>query len=104
MNIPEKAAESAESEKKRYKPIPHYNPMLHEDFSMYERPTYIRDLSLFDSDEVMLERGNVIHFYECKFSEPKKIGGDAIDVEITAEEDLSDDAAEEEDSEENSEI
>lgn len=92
MNMTEQASAPDENEKKSYKPLPHYDPMLHEDFSMYERPTYIRDLTLFDNNEVMLNRGNVIHFYECNTLKPKKIGGDAIDVEITSEEDITDSA------------
>ena len=92
MDIKERAGAPEENEKKQYKPLPHYDPMLHEDFSMYDHPTYVRDLSLFDNNEVMLNRGNVIHFYECKTLKPKKIGGDAIDVEITSEEDLPDGA------------
>lgn len=70
---------------KHYTPILPYDSTLHEDFSMYDRPVYTRDLSLFDNNERMMNRGNVIHFFECKKVAPRKVGGDIIDAEISEE-------------------
>ncbi len=75
-----------------YTPILPYDVTAHEDFYMYDHFPYTRDLSLFDNNERMMNRGNVIHFYTCKMAEPKKIGGDVVDSEITAEEDIPLDA------------
>ena len=62
---------------KKYTPIQPFNIMIGEDFSMYENPTYHRDLTLFDQDEVKMERGNVISQFRCNFEKPRMIGGDA---------------------------
>ena len=75
-----------------YTPILPYDVTAHEDFYMYDHFAYTRDLSLFDSNERMMNRGNIIHFYTCKMGEPKKIGGDVVDSEITAEEEIVPDA------------
>lgn len=81
-------ADTPSGNAKGYTPILPYDVTAHEDFYMYDHATYVRDLSLFDNNERMMNRGNVIHFYNCKFGEPKKIGGDVVDSEIMSEEEV----------------
>ena len=50
---------------KNYTPIQPFNIMIGE------------DLTLFDQDEVKMERGNVISQFRCNFEKPRMIGGDA---------------------------
>lgn len=81
-------ADELSGKEHNYTPILPYDITAHENFSMYDNFAYVRDITLFDNNERMMNRGNVIHFYDCKFVEPKKIGGDVVDSEIMAEEDL----------------
>lgn len=81
-----------EKKEKKYTPIQPYDRTLFEDHSMYNNPHYTRDLSLFDNNEVMMNRGNMIHNYQTKMVEPRKVGGDVIDVEASAEYDVTDEA------------
>ena len=83
-----------EVEKKGFTPVSHFNAMPYEDFSMYDKATYVRDLSLFDKNEVMMNRGNIIRYFNCKDVKPKKVGGDIIDAEISHEEDITEESEE----------
>ncbi len=85
---------AVEVEKKGFTPVSHFNAMPYEDFAMYDRATYVRDLSLFDNNEVMMNRGNIIRYYDCKAAKPKKVGGDIIDAEISHEEDITEESEE----------
>lgn len=82
-------ADSSAGKERAFTPILPFDVTAHEDFSMYDRFPYVRDITLFDNNIRMMNRGNVIHYVTCTFGEPKKIGGDVVDSEITAEEDLT---------------
>ncbi|MBQ9120248.1 MAG: hypothetical protein IJY09_09395 [Lachnospiraceae bacterium] len=65
-----------DTNKTKYSPILPFDVTVGEDFSMYQHTTYHRDISMFDNDEQMMERGNVIHSFRCNFQEARPIGGD----------------------------
>ncbi|MDE7326195.1 MAG: hypothetical protein K2N63_07970 [Lachnospiraceae bacterium] len=81
-------ADTPSGKELNYTPILPFDITAHEDFSFYDRFPYIRDISLFDNNIRMMNRGNIIRYVNCKVVEPKKIGGDVVDSEITAEEDV----------------
>lgn len=77
----------------KFSPILPFDVTVGENFAMYQNPTYHRDISLFDNNEQMMERGNVIHAYRCNFQEARPIGGDvAATAEETDAEEASEDA------------
>ena len=67
-----------DTKKTKFTPILPFDVTVGEKFEMYQNFTYQRDISLFDNDEQMMERGNVIHAYRCTFQDARPIGGDPL--------------------------
>jgi hypothetical protein len=54
-------------------PIQPFDVTIGENYSMYDQEKYKRDLSLFNENAVMMERGNIIKYYNAKDTKPYKI-------------------------------
>lgn len=63
-------------DEKKYTPILPFDITTGEDHYMYDHPVYVRDITLFDNNERMMNRGNVISIFNCKMVPPCKVGGD----------------------------
>ena len=66
-------------EKKDYTPILPFDVTVGEDYSMYDNTVYHRDITLFDQNERMMNRGNTISVLNYKMGAPRKIGGDPVE-------------------------
>lgn len=64
------------TKEKKYTPILPFDITTGEDFYMYDHPVYKRDITMFDHNEQMMNRGNVISILNYKMGEPRRIGGD----------------------------
>lgn len=66
---------------KNYTPILPFDVTTGEDHSMYDNTVYHRDITLFDQNEKMMNRGNTVSVLNYKMVAPRKIGGDPAEEE-----------------------
>ncbi len=52
-----------------------FDSSLNEDYSMYDKLPYEKDIDLCGPDKIALESGNIIKFYQCKMDDTYQITG-----------------------------
>ena len=60
---------------KEYTPLLPFDSTAAENFVIYYPVPYVRDIALIPPEKIAMESGNVIKYYNCKFTDPTPIGG-----------------------------